>query len=65
MAEDDMDETRVDDEIGNYYGGLHMKKVDGQYFWGIENYKGISWSPIPAYVGDSLRMYTQEHPADV
>ena len=24
--------------IGNYYGGLHVKEENGKYYWIIENY---------------------------
>jgi hypothetical protein len=35
--------------IGNYYGGLYVKKSpDGRFFWSIENYNGNDWEEIPA-----------------
>jgi hypothetical protein len=34
-------------EIGNYYGGLNVKRgEDGYLYWGIENYDGIGWEQI-------------------
>lgn len=33
-------------EIGNYYGGLLIKKEKGKYFWSIENYSGCEWEEI-------------------
>jgi hypothetical protein len=33
--------------ISNYYGGLMMRESDGNYFWGIEDWNGIQWEPIP------------------
>lgn len=33
--------------IGNYYGGLSIKKVDDKYHWSIENWNGDHWEEIP------------------
>ena len=33
-------------EIDNYYGGLYVKKEDGRYFFGIENYNPTEWQEI-------------------
>lgn len=35
------------DSIGNYYGCLSVKKENGRFFWGIENYHGTNWEEIP------------------
>jgi len=37
--------------IGNYYGSLKIKVVDGNYSWAIENYDGDHWEEIPAELG--------------
>lgn len=33
-------------EIGNYYGGLYVKKKKKEFFFGIENYSGTHWELI-------------------
>lgn len=40
--------------IGNYYGCLKVKVVDGQYSWSIENWDGDRWEDIPAELGAML-----------
>ena len=40
--------------IGNYYGGLSVKKEGEKYFWGIENYNGTEWEEIPKKMYDRL-----------
>lgn len=32
--------------IGNYYGGLTIKKMKGSYYWSIENWDGEDWEKI-------------------
>ena len=32
--------------IGNYYGGLSIKRENGTPYWGIENYDGTYWEEI-------------------
>lgn len=34
-------------EIGNYYGGLHVKEEGGKFYWGVENWDGTWWEEIP------------------
>ncbi len=33
--------------IGNYYGGLHVKRSGDKFLWSIENYTGHDWEEIP------------------
>lgn len=40
--------------IGNYYGGLSIKRVDGKCYWSIENYDGDHWEQIPKSLYDEL-----------
>jgi len=39
-------ETDIGD-IGNYYGGLSVKKEDGKFYWSIDNWDGQHWEEIP------------------
>jgi hypothetical protein len=41
-------------DVGNYYGGLNVKEVDGKYFWAIENYDGTDFEEIPKALYDEL-----------
>lgn len=41
-------------DIENYYCGLSVKKEDGKYFWGIEDYDGIEWKEIAKSLYDEL-----------
>ena len=48
--------------IGNYYGGLHVKKVGDKYFWIIENYDTdfediTEWDEIPKKLYKELIKY--------
>jgi hypothetical protein len=40
--------------IGNYYGGLHIKKVNDKFYWSIENYDGHDWEEIPESLYNEL-----------
>lgn len=42
-------------KIGNYYGGLSLKREGGVDFWLIENYDGDDWEAIPASLANELR----------
>ena len=33
--------------IGNYYGGLCVGRLDGRFYWAINNYDGYYWEEIP------------------
>jgi len=46
--------------IGNYYGGLELKKDDDKYYWGIENYNGISWQEIPQSLYEEIDKFESE-----
>lgn len=44
--------------IGNYYGGLCIKKdTEDKCYWGIENYDGINWKEIPHELFNTLKDY--------
>ena len=50
-------------EIISAYGGLHVKEVDGRYFWAIENYTGLEesfWQEIPKTLYDELLKFDNE-----
>ena len=49
-------ETRIG-EIGNYYGGLSIKRDGERRYWSIENYDGHGWDEIPADLYDALLNY--------
>ena len=51
--------------IGNYYGGLSIRKKGVKYYWIIENYDTNfddmnEWSPIPGYLYRALNRYQDE-----
>lgn len=46
--------------IGNYYGGLSVKKEGEKYFWGIENYDGTEWEEIPKKMYDRLISFEKQ-----
>lgn len=41
-------------EIGNYYGGLSVKREDGKYYWSIEDWHSVGWEEIPPYLYGAL-----------
>lgn len=47
-------------EIGNYYGGLWVKREGGNDFWSIENYDGHYWIPCDPAVAAALRALAGE-----
>lgn len=47
-------------EIGNQYGSLAVKVVDGKAYWSIENCYGHSWQRIPDYLYFSLVRFEAE-----
>lgn len=40
--------------VGNYYGGLHVKKDGDVYFWSVEDWDGHSWHPISKRLFETL-----------
>lgn len=46
--------------IGNYYGGLSVKKDGNRMFWSIENYDGDRWEEIPEYLYRALLKFEAE-----
>jgi len=46
--------------IGNYYGGLCIKKEGQKYFWSITNYDGDDWEEIPESLYVSLHEYEKK-----
>jgi hypothetical protein len=50
--------------IGNYYGSLNVKEIDGLFYWGIENYDGYTWVEIPKSLYNEIIDYEKEWQAD-
>lgn len=42
-------------DIGNYYGGLKLKREGGVDYWSIENWDGEHWFECPASVANAIR----------
>ena len=40
--------------IGNYYGGLHVRKVGSKREWAIENWDGFLWLEISESLYEAL-----------
>ena len=40
--------------IRNYYGGLHVMKKDGKYYWVIEDYSIDHWEECDKELYDAL-----------
>lgn len=49
-------------EIGNYYGGLAVRKNGNKFEWGIENWDGTNWEEIPEYLYQALIKFEDERP---
>lgn len=45
-------------DIGNYYGSLWLRRVDGKDQWSIENYDGHHWEGISEALASELRKIT-------
>jgi len=45
--------------IGNYYGGLEVRKEQDSYYWCIPNYDGEDWDEIPKSLYDELIKHNQ------
>lgn len=45
---------------GNYYGGVYTKSENGQFYWAVENYSGMSWCPIGKDLFDALNKHADE-----
>lgn len=54
-----MKKTLIGD-IGNYYGGLSVKEVDGEYFWSIADWNGHDWEKIPESLYKELLKFQEE-----
>ena len=46
--------------IGNYYGTLSVREVNGIVEWGIEDYDGTDFEPIPQYLFEALVKWHEE-----
>ena len=46
--------------IGNYYGGLAIKKENDKYYWTITGYEGDEYEEIPQYLFDALIKFKNE-----
>jgi len=40
--------------IGNFYGGLSVKKDGDKFYWGIEDHSGTEWQEIPESLYNEL-----------
>ena len=46
---------------GNYYGNLQLRLCrNGAYEWGVENWDGVRWHPVPDYVAEALIRHHEE-----
>jgi hypothetical protein len=43
--------------IGNYYGGLSIKKEGKKFYWGIEDHSGMEWERINESLYGELEKY--------
>lgn len=55
----ELEQTRVGD-IGNRYGGISIRCIDGKPEWAIEDYDGLYWEPCPIPVFLALRALSHE-----
>lgn len=42
-------------EVGNTYGGLHIKEEDGKFFWSVEDYNGHDWQEISEQTYNAIK----------
>lgn len=47
-------------DIGNYYGCLNIAKVEGKYYWCIENYTGFHPKEITKELYDALLIFNNK-----
>jgi len=48
-------------KISNYYGGLNVQELAGQYFWWITEWDGAEcMEEIPKYLYDALLRFEKE-----
>lgn len=59
----DLEQTQVG-SIGNYYGCLEIRCVNGKPEWCIENYTGRDWQDCPLPVFAALRALTEPQQED-
>ena len=52
-------ETRIGN-IGNYHGGLSVKKEDGKFYWGIQDWDDTSWEEISETLYDALLKFEKD-----
>ena len=46
---------------GHCGGGVFVREQDGEYFWGIEGYRGVEdWQEIPKGLYDALVEFEKE-----
>lgn len=46
--------------ICNTYGSLYVRSDGKTYEWGIDDWSGTGWEPIPKYLYDALIKYESE-----
>lgn len=54
MIEETDDNVQEIGTIGNYYGGVIVKKENGKFYWGVDNYDSTYWEEIPESLYKSL-----------
>ena len=47
--------------VGNCYGGLEVKKEEGLYYWGIDNYDEMRWREIDEKLYDELIAFEERN----
>jgi hypothetical protein len=48
--------------IGNFYGGIEIRKTEDVYEWSIEDYVDSEWSPISESLVIELLKHEEEAP---
>ncbi len=48
--------------IGNFYGGIEIRKTGGVYEWSITDYAESEWSPISESLVIELLKHEEEAP---
>ncbi|WP_428421987.1 hypothetical protein [Methylibium sp.] len=58
------EEVLIFEEAGNYRGCLEAKREGDAYFWRVEcDVHEQAWEPIPAYLYEALKKYSEEKKA--
>ena len=55
------EEILIFEDASNFRGCLQVKRDGDSYFWGVDcEVHGMEWSPIPAYIYETLKKYSEE-----